>query len=172
MRGGAIGLASGGLYAAMNNNASYLWKGALYGAAFDMTWTGLKIAVLGPTFIPTDKGVSNVADIGQRFRRGWLPGKGEGFTFFNDVSVNMTGDPEYDTYLLNHETRHVLDIQNMGGLKFYARWLSEDLKYSDSMTGNAAYWTPGTLENNADYYAFRKLGYYFNSSGTYESNWP
>ena len=119
LKGAASGLAEGAMMAAMEQDPNYLWKGAFMGAALNTGMVGLRIAALGTTFIPDSK-YGLLEDYGQIYRRGSILFKsGSGITLGRNVSVKLTGDIEYDRYLLKHETGHLLS----------ARWRSFVLPY-------------------------------------------
>lgn len=156
LKGAATGLAAGGMMAAMNQDASYLWKGAAYGAAFGGGMAGLRIATMGPTFIPDAETYCDLDDYGQVYRRGSIfTPRGTGITLGRNVVVKMTGNTDYDRFVLNHETGHIVDINKMGAFNFYTRTASEYMKYGMG----AVYETPGTLEFSAQSYAYQRLGY-------------
>ena len=162
LKGAATGLAGGAMMAAMKQDASYLWKGAATGAALSVGMAGLRILSMGPTFIPdpekygTSKGYNIVYRSGSIFMQ-----KSTGITLGNNISVKLTGNLDYDRYLLQHETGHISQINGYGTAKFYLRTAREYLKYG---LGNV-YSEPGTLEYGADLYSFRHLGYYYNNAG-------
>ena len=118
---------------------------------------GLRIASLGTTFIPDSK-YGLLEDYGQIYRRGSILFKsGSGITLGRNVSVKLTGDIEYDRYLLKHETGHLSQINKTGNAKFYYRTAKEYMTNGFFNT----YKTSGTLEYEANYYAFKRLGYYY-----------
>jgi RHS repeat-associated protein len=162
LTGGVTGLAGGAMMAAMKQDANYLWKGAAMGAAFSTGMAGLRIATLGAAFIPNSDIYCELENFGQVYRRGsiFMP-KRSGITLGRNVAVRLTGDTDYDRYLLHHETGHLSQINEMGAAKFYGRTAREYIKYG---LGNV-YNMPGTLEYATDYYAFLRLGYYYNASG-------
>jgi len=157
LKGAASGLAEGAMMAAMEQDPNYLWKGAFMGAALNTGMVGLRIAALGTTFIPDSK-YGLLEDYGQIYRRGSILFKsGNGITLGRTVSVKLTGDIEYDRYLLKHETGHLSQISKTGNAKFYYRTAKE---YMTNGFFNS-YKTSGTLEYEANYYAFKRLGYYY-----------
>lgn len=87
--------------------------------------------------------------------------RGSGITLGRNVAVRFTGNTDYDRYLLQHETGHLSQINEMGAARFYGRTAREYMKYGLSKV----YGTPGTLEYATDYYAFQRLGYYVNLRG-------
>jgi len=168
IKGGASGLAAGGVMAAMNRDASYLWKGAAYGAAFGAGMAGMRIATMGPTFIPDPEIYCDLEDYGQVYRSGSIfTPRGAGITLGRNVVVKLTGNTDYDRYLLHHETGHIIDINKMGAYGFYRRTLSEYRQYSLKYV----YDTPGTLEWSAESHAFQRLGYIYNSFGKIQYTW-
>jgi hypothetical protein len=67
---------------------------------------------------------------------------------------------------MHHETGHLSQINEMGAAKFYGRTAKEYIRHSFSKEGFlSVYYTPGTLEYAANYYAYSNLGYfsYYNS---------
>ena len=157
LKGAASGLAEGAMMAAMEQDPNYLWKGAFMGAALNTGMVGLRIAALGTTFIPDSK-YGLLEDYGQIYRRGSILFKsGSGITLGRNVSVKLTGDIEYDRYLLKHETGHLSQINKTGNAKFYYRTAKEYMTNGFFNT----YKTSGTLEYEANYYAFKRLGYYY-----------
>ena len=161
LKGAATGLAGGAMMAAMEQDASYLWKGAAMGAAFSVGMAGIRITALGTTFIPDSK-YGTFEDFGQVYRRGsiFMP-KGSGITLGRNVAVRLTGNLDYDRYLMQHETGHLSQINDMGMAKFYGRTAKEYLQYGL----RNVYCTSGTLEYGAEYYAFQRLGYYYGCYG-------
>jgi hypothetical protein len=167
LKGAATGLAEGAMMAAMEQDANYLWKGVLMGAALNTGMAGLRIAALGTSFIPDSK-YGSLEDFGQVYRRGSIfMKKGSGITLGRNVSVQLTNNIEYDRYLLKHETGHLSQINETGNAKFYFRTAKE---YMTNGFYNS-YKTPGTLEYEANFYAFQRLGYYF-LLGTKRTSFP
>lgn len=166
LKGLATGLAGGAMIAAMKQDASYLWTGALFGAGINATIAGLKIAALGTMFVPDPVKYGKLADYGQIYRRGSVfMARSSGITLGNEVSVKLTGYVDYDKYLLQHEIGHIVQIDELGILKFYSRTATEYTKHIFNGGWRSVYTTPGTLEFYADRYAFEQLGYYYNSNG-------
>ena len=162
MKGGSQGLASGGVMAAMNQDASYLWKGATFGAIIGGGMSTLRIATMGAAFIPDPDTYCELENFGQVYRRGSLfTPRGAGITLGRNVVVKLTGNTDYDRYLLHHETGHLSQINDMGVFKFYSRTIREYIKIGL----NNVYGTSGTLENNAEWYSYQKLGYYYGWRG-------
>ena len=158
LKGAATGLAEGAMMAAMEQDASYLWKGALMGAALNTGLAGLRITALGTSFIP-DSEYGSLENFGQVYRRGSIFIKNRsGITIGRNVSVKLTGNYELDCHLLQHETGHLSQISDMGVAKFYSRTVKEYMLNGFRNT----YCTSGTLEYSANYYAYQKLGYYYN----------
>jgi hypothetical protein len=124
---------------------------------------GLRIAALGTTFIPDPEIYCEVPDYGQVYRRGsiFMP-RGTGITLGNNAVVRLTGNTDYDRFLIHHETGHIAQIAETGVARFYGRTLSEYAKYG---LGNV-YDTSGTLEYATDYYAFSRLGYMMRYDGS------
>lgn len=163
IKGLAIGLAGGAMMAAMKQDVSYLWTGALFGAGINATIAGLKIAALGTMFIPDPVKYGKLADYGQIYRRGSIfMARSSGITLGNEISVKLTGYVDYDKYLLQHEIGHIVQINELGILKFYSRTASEYAKHIFNGGWRSVYSTPGTLEFYANRYAFEQLGYYYN----------
>jgi hypothetical protein len=161
LKGGATGLAGGAMMAAMKQDASYLWKGAAMGAALSTGIAGLRIASMGPLFIPDSK-YGTLEDFGQVYRSGSIfTAKGAGAAIGNNVVAKLTGNVRYDKYLLDHEVGHMSQINDMGITKFYVRTAKEYMKYGLSKV----YSTLDTLEYGAEYYSFEKLGYYYDNMG-------
>ncbi|MEY3417126.1 MAG: hypothetical protein RL060_1238, partial [Bacteroidota bacterium] len=155
LKGGASGIGSGGVLSAMTQDPSYMWKGALYGAAFEGSMAALRIGAYGASFIPDPEIYCEFENFGQIYRRGSIfTPKGYGVTLGRNVVVKLTGDTDYDRFTLHHETGHIVDINKMGVLKFYGRTAYEYIKYGR----NETYTLPGTLEYSAEYYAYKKLG--------------
>ena len=73
----------------------------------------------------------------------------------SNVVVKLTGNIDYDRYLIHHETGHSDQISKIGMARFYVRTLFEYAKYGLGQV----YGTAGTLEYAADYYAYCRLGY-------------
>ena len=169
LKGAATGLAGGAMMAAMEQDASYLWKGAAYGAAFGAGMAGIRIGLMGTTFIPDLNIYENLSDYGQIYRRGsiFMP-RGSGITLGNNVSVKFTKDIDYNRYLLQHEIGHLFQINEMGLSKFYGTIAKEYIRHLFSKGGfYSVYTTPGTLDYAADQYAFNRLGYYFSNGIRY-----
>ena len=161
LKGAATGLVGGAMMAAMEQDASYLWKGAALGAALSVGIAGVRIAALGTTFIPDSK-YGTLEKFGQVYRRGsiFMP-QGSGITLGRNVAVRLTGNLDYDRYLLQHETGHLSQINDMGMLKFYGRTSKEYMQYGL----RNVYCISGTLEYGAENYAFQRLGYYYGCYG-------
>lgn len=159
LKGGATGVTNGAMMAAMEQDENYLWKGALMGAALNTSMAALRISALGTTFIPNSE-YGTLEDLGQVYRRGsiFMP-KSTGITLGRNAVVRLTGDLDYDRYLLQHETGHLSQINDMGMAKFYGRTAKE---YIIKPGFKVTYYTPGTLEYDADYYSYKRLGYYYN----------
>jgi hypothetical protein len=49
----------------------------------------------------------------------------QGITLGRNVAVKLTGNLDYDRYLLQHETGHLSQINDMGAAKFYGRTAKE-----------------------------------------------
>ncbi|MDL2215376.1 hypothetical protein LJC00_04225, partial [Dysgonomonas sp. OttesenSCG-928-M03] len=162
LKGAATGLAGGAMMAAMEQDVGYLWKGAAMGAALSTGMAGLKIGALGTTFIPDSEVYCDLPDYGQVYRRGsiFMP-RGTGITLGNNVAVKLTGNTDYDRFLIHHETGHITQIAEMGAARFYRRTLSEYAKYGLSNV----YDSSSTLEYATDHYAFGKLGYMMRYDG-------
>ncbi len=162
LKGGAQGFAGGSMIAAMTQDASYLWQGAAFGAAAGGGLAGFRIATMGPTFMPDSETYCELEDFGQVYRRGSIfTPRGAGVTLGRNVVTKLTGNTDYDRYLLHHETGHLSQINKMGAFRFYTRTAREYLKYGLRYV----YSTSGTLEYGAEYYAFRRLGYYYSWMG-------
>lgn len=132
------------------------------GAALSVGMAGVRIAAMGTTFIPDPEVYCELPDYGQVYRRGsiFFP-TGTGITLGNNAVVKLTGNTDYDRYLIHHETGHSDQISKIGMVRFYVRTLFEYAKYG---LGNV-YSTDGTLEYGAEHYAYQKIGYYFNRTG-------
>jgi len=164
LKGGAQGLAGGAMMSIINQDASYLWKGTAFGAAFGAGMAGLRIATMGPAVVPDPEIYCKLEDFGQVYRRGSIfTPRGTGITLGRNVVTKLTGDTDYDRWLLHHETGHLSQINEMGAYKFYSRTVSEYAKHYNRMFGIASvYQTQGTLEYGANLYSYNKLGYYYN----------
>lgn len=75
--------------------------------------------------------------------------------------AKLTGNLKYDKYLLQHETGHISQINDMGAARFYTRTAREYMKYGL----RNVYSTSGTLEYGAEYYSYQRLGYYYGYRG-------
>jgi hypothetical protein len=137
------------------------------GAAFNVGMAGLRIGALGTAFVPDPEIYCEVPDYGQAYRRGSIfMGGGSGITLGRNVAVKFTGNTNSDRCLLHHETGHLSQINDMGATKFYGRTAREYVRHLFSKGGfYSVYTIPGTLEYATDYYAFQRLGYYYNWSG-------
>ena len=137
---------------------------------------GFRIATMGPTFIPDPEIYCDLENFGQVYRSGSIfTPRGAGVTLGRNVVVKLTGNTDYDRYLLHHETGHVAQIDKMGAFKFYTRTASEYAKNYTRAFGMGilpVYQTPGTLEYAANYYAYGRLGYYYNIWGKLLYTWP
>lgn len=111
---------------------------------------------LGVTFKPDQEIYCELENYGQTYRKGSIfMQKGTGVTLGHNVSVKLSGNTDYDRYLLQHETGHLADINQMGTFNFYSSTVKEYAKFGMHNT----YTTSGTLEYSAETYAFKKLGY-------------
>ncbi|WP_373776799.1 hypothetical protein [Porphyromonas loveana] len=162
LKGLTVGLIGGAMMAAAEQDAVYLWEGVLIGVALTMGMAGLRIVVLGATFIPDTK-YGALEGFAQVYRRGSVfMRNGSGITLGRHVAVKRTGNLHYDRYLLQHETGHLAQISDVGVVEFYGRIVKE---YVIKPGFRASYHTPGTLEYGANYYAFQRLGYYYSGKG-------
>lgn len=181
LKGGARGLAAGGIAYALTKDESYLWKGAGYGMAIGGGLAALRIATMGPAWIPGAE-YGELENFGQVYRKGpWGWPEGNGMTIGRNVIYKLYGDLDWDRSQLFHETGHISDINSMGWFKFYARTTKE---YGRSMIKNGflnwkvevygldKFGSILTLENRADYYSFQKLGYWMPNPGVYKTTWP
>ena len=138
LKGGATGLAGGAMMAAMNQDASYLWKGAAIGAGFSAGMAGLKIGLMGTTIVP--KNVNKRFAMDDRvyginrynrpcYRRGGLlkhftPAITIGNNMMVDVKYKKF-DPAWYRFTLAHERAHIYQQMEMGTFNFYKRILKE-----------------------------------------------
>ncbi len=165
IKGAATGLAGGAMMAAMTQDANYLWKGAAMGAALNVGMAGLRIGLMGSTIIPpgiegrfdADDAAFGIKSGYPVYRRGGglLSLFTEGITLGRHMMVNAQ-DVNSNWYreTLAHERYHVYQQKLMGSFKFYARTLYEYLispGYSIDL-----YYTPGTLEYDAQQYMYSK----------------
>ncbi|NJK97878.1 MAG: hypothetical protein HC905_25875 [Bacteroidales bacterium] len=175
IKGGSQGLAGGAILGIINEDVNYLWKGASLGATVGAGMATLRITLMGPTFIPNPEIYCELEDFGQTYRRGSIfTPKGAGITLGRNVVTKLTGDTDYDRYILHHETGHLSQINRLGSFKFYSRTASEYAKHYTKAFGlgiRPVYQTPGTLEFEANKYAFDKLGYYYNIFGELFYKW-
>jgi hypothetical protein len=173
MKGAAQGLAGGAMMAAMNQDASYLWKGAALGGAIGGGMAGLRIATMGPTFIPDQNYYGELEDFGQVYRSGsFLTPKGSGIALGRTIVYKAYGDQQIDRALLNHEVGHIRDIQQMGAARFYGRTAKEYGSGIYKSISSRFMFSPRqfiynmnnttTLEYRANIYAHSRLGYFYN----------
>jgi RHS repeat-associated protein len=144
LKGGSQGLAGGAMMAAMNQDASYLWKGAAMGAGFSVGMAGVRILSMGPT-IPRsvleekygankyieklDKMMGNDASKAV-YRRNLLERlkvlKTGGITLGRNLMIHESRiTPQYSLDFIVHERVHYHQILNDGVLKFYGKYLGE-----------------------------------------------
>ncbi len=149
--GGVTALVSGGnVGRGISNGAK---NGAIGGAAYSLStnfW-------FGSTYIPE---AGNGGE-GQVYRRGnpiiSSMGLGGGFTGGRSLLVNRLAGKNselYRKYGESHETAHYYQMRELGLGKFY--W-----KLGREFFMENPYGTPGTFENQADHFAYRRLGYHF-----------
>ncbi|NDW17681.1 hypothetical protein D0T53_01965 [Dysgonomonas sp. 216] len=166
VRGAVTGLYSGAVQGAIDNNPNAMWQGALGGAINGASNSMLNIATMGSTYIPDPEIYCELGDYGQVYRGGSVfMRKGEGITIGRNAVTKLTGDTDYDRYLIHHETEHIIQIQKKGFAPFYKRVLSEYKKYGLSNVYNIG----GTLDYAADYAVYNRLGYigYIGKNGPY-----
>jgi RHS repeat-associated protein len=165
LKGSANGLVVGGLMSAINKDYSYIWKGLIYGAAVGGSMAGLKIAFMGPIYVPDQAVYGPIEDLGQIYRRGsFLTAKGSGITLGRQLVTKLTGNVFRDVELINHETYHFKQIKMMGASKFYYRTFKEYSRFILKGRFLDVYTTEGTLEFDASAYGFYKtFRYIFNN---------
>ena len=141
IKGAAEGLGGGLMMAAMNHDASYLWKGALTGAEVGAAMATVRIALMGTTIIPP--GIQGRFDLDDKaygirstypvYRRGgilkWVvPGITLGRNMMVDskyLNSKDDSDVRYYNFLLAHERAHVYQQKLLGRFGFYLRTLYE-----------------------------------------------
>ncbi|MDI9340018.1 MAG: hypothetical protein QM534_05540 [Sediminibacterium sp.] len=117
---------------------------------------------LGVTFKPDQEIYCELENYGQTYRKGSIfTPKGAGITLGKTVATRLTGNVDYDRFLIQHETGHLADINKLGGYNFYAQTIREYAKFGFT----DVYTTPGTLEYSAELYGYQKLGYYYTNNG-------
>lgn len=154
VKGGAQGLAGGAMMAAMNQDASYLWRGAAFGAGFATGMAVTRIGIMGSLYIPDEDYYGKLEDYGQVYRRGGITPKGSGYVWKNNIVYKALGKQTLDQSMMRHEIGHMRDIASMGWNRFLFRTIKEYGKYGYDWgwkTWNSHYHT-GTLEYRADQY--------------------
>jgi len=153
IKGAATGLSTGGVMAVMNQDASYLWKGAAFGAGFGASIAAFKIAAFGPFSPSMSSNFMNLEVHGQYYRKGWF--KGAGITLGKTISLRFTGNSDIDNYLIRHDIGHVADIKKVGLCAFYRQTFKQYIQFG--IKGSHYY--KNTFEWRADQYVINK-GYY------------
>jgi len=162
LKGAATGLAGGAMMAAMEQDASYLWKGAAMGAALSVGMAGVRIGLMGSTILPSgarERFAADDAAFGIKndypiYRRGGLlryftPGITLGRNMMVDTRY-MKSDPAWYDEALAHERAHIYQQKIMGSFNFYKRTLYEYL--INPGYSNNPYSNPNCLEYWADQY--------------------
>ena len=163
--GAITGAVGGGVGALVDgeNIEQGLMNGARNGAIGGGVQAGLNIATMGTTYVPEN--VEQYGDFGRYkpvYRRGtFLYGDGAGIALGRNLVTRLTGDAEYDRFLIAHETGHFVQQRQMGLEKMYGKTASDYLKYGHEYS----YYRFGTLEMGANMYSYRRLGYYFSPNG-------
>ncbi|MGC3977356.1 MAG: RHS repeat-associated core domain-containing protein [Paludibacteraceae bacterium] len=156
LKGAATGLAGGAMMAAMEQDASYLWKGAAMGAALSVGMAGVRIGLMGSTILPSgarERFAADDAAFGIKndypiYRRGGLlryftPGITLGRNMMVDTRY-MKSDPAWYDEALAHERAHIYQQKIMGSFNFYKRTLYEYL--INPGYSNNPYSNPNCLE--------------------------
>lgn len=167
LKGAATGLAGGVMVAAMEQDASYLWKGAAYGAAFSVGMAGIRIGLMGTTIIPpgiegrfdADDAAMGIKSTYPIYRRGGLlklfvPGITLGRNMMVDTRFLKSDykDLQSEYYkMLAHERAHIYQQKIMGRIRFYLRVLYEYL-ISPGYKNDKPYVNSNCLDFWADQY--------------------
>ncbi|MEP1778753.1 DUF6443 domain-containing protein [Reichenbachiella sp.] len=172
---GISGAVIGGVDAAIHrrNIMDGIVRGAKTGAMVGAGMGALKIAAYGPAYVPEKSYGNFFKHNGPVYRKGTfisraLSGEGsgvalgrnlvthefkEGFSLFGkEVDIARAND-----FLRAHETAHFIQLRNHGYINFYGRTIREYMRYGLSQVYN----TSGTLEYQADQYAFGMFGRQF-----------
>ena len=150
MRGAVTGLASGFVDSSLYGNPGLIWQNAVGGAMSGGSRSILMNAIFGAPYKP--EGVKYEAN--GLFRGGGLAGlisgSGDGMTVGRNLYTNseIKSNETYDGVRF-HETRHLMQQNELGFAKFYGEILKEYI-----MEGYGS----GKLETNAHDYMLKKIG--------------
>lgn len=151
MRGAVTGLASGFVDSALYGNPGLIWQNAVGGAISGGSRSILMNAIFGAPY-KKPEGIKYEAD--GLFRGGGLAGlisgTGNGVTIGRNLYTNseITSNETYDGVRF-HETRHLLQQNELGFAKFYGEILKE---YIMEVYGS------GKLETDAHNYMLEEIG--------------
>lgn len=150
MRGAVTGLASGFVDSSLYGNPGLIWQNAVGGAISGGSRSILMNAIFGAPYKPEE--IDYKAD--GLFRGGGLAdlisGTGNGVTIGRNLYTNseITSNETYDGVRF-HETRHLLQQNELGFAKFYGEILKE---YIMEVYGS------GKLETDAHNYMLEEIG--------------
>lgn len=164
--GAITGAVGGGIGAWVDGNdvGQGIVNGARNGAIGGAVMAGLTITAMGTSYIP-DQEYGDFGRYGPIYRRGTFLTRamfpGGGITLGRNLMTNLTGDKDYDNYLIAHETGHFVQQRCQGFGKMYQRTFASYI--GDGQT--YSYYKPGTQEWGANMYALHRLGYYYTVHG-------
>jgi len=172
IRGAYLGYIQGSIAGMIDNEPDKAMQGMIGGAISGGLGAITRIGIMG-AYRCLDSDIST-ENHGQINRNGGLlkilMSEGSGVTIGNNVVVQDDKDRDYLNYVHNHEVGHIVDINKMGYARFYGQTLNLYIKsviksgFTSWMMHAYGYNPnrPLTLENRADLYAFKRLGYYYN----------
>jgi RHS repeat-associated protein len=165
-KGAITGLGVGGAKAIKTGDLNNLWEGALYGGGAGVGLAGFNLMLMGPTYSPSytpnEEYWGKLEDHGQIYRRGsFLTSEGSGFAWGKNVIYKKAESASIidNRYWMNHEIGHIIDINRLGEIRFYLKWVYEAIRYGWGFGTLGAHWHRGTLEWQADQYAIDRSGH-------------
>jgi len=158
-RHASIGLTSDAMKTIVYGEPSHMWKNTKKGAIYGAELGSARNLLMGPAYIPDAETYGEFdPEYKAVFRKGsFLTPKGSGGAFGRHLLIKREGHVDYDRFVMNHEHIHLEDMKEMGYFKFYLRTVYQ---YLINPGFRDVYITKNTLEYNAEYGAFLKLGYY------------
>ncbi len=153
LRGTATGLAAGTINAAIKQDPNQIWQGMLGGAIGGMSRSIIMNMLFGAPYQ-----VGNTYGVEGLYRSGGAADfidkliKGAGITLGRNIHVRSDLDADMLEHTKYHENYHIQQQNQIGWANFYGRTLYEYMKY-----GADVYNVEGTLEFDADAYAFQMI---------------
>ena len=157
LRGTATGLAAGTINAAIKQDPNQIWQGMLGGAIGGMSRSIIMNMLFGAPYQ-----VGNTYGVDGLYRSGGIADfidkliKGAGITLGRNIHVRSDLDADMLEHTKYHENYHIQQQNQIGWANFYGRTLYEYMRYGvNGMT--SVYGVEGTLEFDADAYAFQMI---------------